>query len=222
MGTAAHPCALACISLPQHTAQFATSQLRSIIHTCPIFAAKGHPTSTVTRLLESSDANELTELLINNRDFLGPWEPLRDDEFFTAAKQSEITHTALTAYAAGSMVPFIIFNGDGNIAGRLNINGIVRGAFQSAALGYWVGQSENGAGLATAAVADAVEYAATELKLHRLQAETLLHNERSQRVLEKNGFTRYGLAPDYLKIAGEWQEHILFQKILSNQASGTA
>jgi ribosomal-protein-alanine N-acetyltransferase len=36
---------------------------------------------------------------------------------------------------------------------------------------------------------------------------------RSQRVLEHNGFLRFGLAPQYLRIAGRWQDHVLFQKL---------
>jgi [ribosomal protein S5]-alanine N-acetyltransferase len=52
-----------------------------------------------------------------------------------------------------------------------------------------------------------------ELGLHRIQAETLLHNVPSQRVLEQNGFTRIGLAPTYLKIAGRWQDCILYQVV---------
>ena len=50
-----------------------------------------------------------------------------------------------------------------------------------------------------------------ELGLHRVEAGTLLHNVRSQRVLERNGFVRFGLAPRYLRIEGRWQDHVLFQ-----------
>jgi ribosomal-protein-alanine N-acetyltransferase len=32
-------------------------------------------------------------------------------------------------------------------------------------------------------------------------------------VLEKNGFERIGLARRYLKIAGEWRDHFLFQRV---------
>lgn len=58
-----------------------------------------------------------------------------------------------------------------------------------------------------------------ELRLHRLEASTLLHNIGSQRVLEKAGFERIGMAPKYLRIAGEWQDHALFQIILHHDAS---
>jgi ribosomal-protein-alanine N-acetyltransferase len=54
-----------------------------------------------------------------------------------------------------------------------------------------------------------------ELGLHRIEAGTLLHNVRSQRVLERNGFVRFGVAPAYLKIAGAWQDHVLFQVLTS-------
>ena len=56
---------------------------------------------------------------------------------------------------------------------------------------------------------------AADLGLHRLEAGTLAHNTGSQRVLLKCGFTEIGLAPGYLKIAGEWQDHLLFQRLLS-------
>jgi ribosomal-protein-alanine N-acetyltransferase len=111
------------------------------------------------------------------------------------------------------MVPLGIVTDDGRLAGRISINSIIRGAFQSAAIGYWVSQSYNSRGLATAAVADAVEIAFQRLGLHRLQAETLLHNVGSQRVLTRNGFEPFAIAPDYLKIAGRWQDHILYQLI---------
>jgi ribosomal-protein-alanine N-acetyltransferase len=108
------------------------------------------------------------------------------------------------------MVPLVVVDEDGRTCGRLSVGNIVRGA-QSAAHGYWVAQEANGRGLASAAVADAVRLAFGDLGLHRLEASTLLHNLASQRVLRRNGFAPYGVAPRYLRIAGEWQDHALFQ-----------
>jgi len=65
--------------------------------------------------------------------------------------------------------------------------------------------------VATRAVGLGVEWAFDSAGLHRLEAGTLVDNVGSQRVLEKNGFARIGLAPRYLKIAGAWRDHILFQ-----------
>lgn len=49
-----------------------------------------------------------------------------------------------------------------------------------------------------------------ELGLHRMQAETLVHNVASRAVLARNGFERIELAPAYFNIAGRWQDHVLF------------
>jgi ribosomal-protein-alanine N-acetyltransferase len=62
-------------------------------------------------------------------------------------------------------------------------------------------------------VRDIIVVAFGELGLHRIQAATLLHNLRSQRVLERNGFVRFGVAPAYLNIAGKWQDHALYQVV---------
>lgn len=118
---------------------------------------------------------------------------------------------SLQAAENGTALPMVIADEAGNLVGTLNINSIIRGAFQSASIGYWVSQDRNGEGFASAAVAAAKRIASDQLGLHRLQAETLIDNEASQRVLIKNGFVQYGQAPEYLKIAGRWQENRLFQ-----------
>lgn len=102
---------------------------------------------------------------------------------------------------------------DGLLVGRITVSDIVRGPFLSAHLGYWVAQTSNGRGVATAAVGATVTMAFDDLGLHRLQAGTLVHNTVSQRVLARNGFVRIGLAPAYLRIAGRWQDHVLFQRV---------
>lgn len=172
------------------------------------------------RLLRSDDATPLAEILSANKAFLEPWEPVRDPSYFEVSGQRDVIERDLGEHAAGRMAPFVIEAPDGVVAGRLGLNGITRGAFQSATLGYWVRQDLNGNGLATRAVAEAVTFAFTTLRLHRVQAETLLHNTRSQRVLDTNGFHRFGVAEQYLRIAGTWQDHALFQ-VLSDQPCAT-
>ena len=134
------------------------------------------------------------------------------DSWYTAKHQRERLAESLARRADGLEYPGVIMVDD-RMAGRVNLNNIVQGAFRSADLGYWVGQSDTGHGVATAAVGAILTIAFDELGLHRVQAGTLLHNGASQRVLQRNGFTRIGVAPDYLKIAGRWQDHVLFQRL---------
>ena len=158
----------------------------------------------------------MTALLAESRESFAPWEPLRDDDFFTLREQRSLLVAALAAYEQGSTVPLVILDGT-TVIGRITLNGVTRGALQSAALGYWVAPRFQGRGFATAAVADAAGLAFGEMKLHRLQAETLLHNTGSQRALLRNGFRPYGVAPSYLKIAGRWQDFILFHLLSENE-----
>ena len=113
-------------------------------------------------------------------------------------------------------MPWVILDDDGAVAGRLTLSGIIRGPFQSCSMGYWLSEDRTGQGLATEAVRGAVASAYTELELHRVQAETLVANVASQNVLAKTGFQQYGLAPKYLKIAGTWQDHLMFQHLNDN------
>jgi ribosomal-protein-alanine N-acetyltransferase len=167
---------------------------------------------TSLRPLGRSDAATIARLLVENRDFLAPWEPTRPEAYFTEQWQHDIIVRLEHEAASGMTIPFVILD-EGEIAGRITLNNVVRGPFQSASVGYWVSQDRNGRGIATAAVAALVELAFGELGLHRLEAGTLLHNHGSQRVLARNGFVEYGRPPRYLQIDGRWQDHVLFQRL---------
>jgi [ribosomal protein S5]-alanine N-acetyltransferase len=158
----------------------------------------------IVRALTAEDADELAALLAENREWLAPHEPVRDERFFSpkgqrARIESEGSHA------------FAILDDD-RIAGMVTISNIARGPFQSGNLGYWIAEPLAGRGLTTRAVSAVVAIAFGDLGLHRLEAATLVHNVPSQRVLEKNGFELIGLARRYLEIAGEWSDHLLFQR----------
>jgi ribosomal-protein-alanine N-acetyltransferase len=158
----------------------------------------------ILRPLTSADAGELAALLVENREFLAPFEPLRNDHFFTSDGQRErIERRTAKGFAIVA---------DDRIAGTVTISNVVYGPFRSGTLGYWVAERLGGRGLATRAIGEVVELAFDELGLHRLEAATLVDNVPSRRVLEKNDFERIGLARRYLEIAGEWRDHLLFQR----------
>jgi ribosomal-protein-alanine N-acetyltransferase len=161
------------------------------------------------------DAAVLTKLLAESRELMEPWEPSRPEDYFTEERQREVIAEALKMYEQGTAVPHVIVGDDGEVVGRITLNTIVRGPFLSCSVGYWVGAEHNGRGHATRAVADIKRVAFEEQGLHRVEASTLLDNVRSQRVLERNGFARFGVAPTYLKIAGKWQDCALYQVITS-------
>jgi ribosomal-protein-alanine N-acetyltransferase len=165
------------------------------------------------RPLVAADAAEIARLQSANRGFLAPWDAIRPDVFYTEPGQAVEVQRMQEREVEGGVVGRAILDDDGLLAGVIRLNGVTRGAFESCAMGYWVDRARNGQGLATGAVAAMLDLAFGPLRLHRVQAETLRHNVRSQRVLEKNGFERIGMAPRYMRIAGEWQDHDLFQRL---------
>lgn len=169
--------------------------------------------SVRVRVLRLSDAEGMLAAYQRNRDHLAPWEPVRAEKFFTLDGQRASIESKVALFIAGSDVPWVLLDGD-LVVGVMTLSSIVRGPFLSAHLGYWVDKDHNGRGIGSAAVAYAVDAARQELGLHRLQASTLPHNAASQKILKRSGFEEIGLAPEYLKIAGAWQDHILFQRIL--------
>ncbi|HZK24550.1 MAG TPA: GNAT family N-acetyltransferase [Oscillospiraceae bacterium] len=92
----------------------------------------------------------------------------------------------------------------------------MRGAFQSCHLGYKLSEAQINQGLLTEALAEVINYAFTELRLHRIEANIMPGNKRSLWVVEKLGFYYEGLAKKYLKINGSWEDHI--HLVLRSQA----
>jgi ribosomal-protein-alanine N-acetyltransferase len=130
---------------------------------------------TQTRLIEVDDADELCETLNANRSFLAPWEPEYPSDFLTPDGQRISIAAALRARDAGQLVPHVVTL-NGEIIGRITLSNIVRAAFQSCNLGYWIAEAHNGRGHATEAVGQMCAVAFDELGLHRVEAGTLRHN----------------------------------------------
>lgn len=173
---------------------------------------------TVLRQLEPSDAGALADLVQHNRAFLDPWEPVRPDSYFTIAGQRDAVAYSLSRQRDGAGFSQVILDETDAVVGRINLNNIVRGPFQSASVGYWLAEEAGGRGLATRAVVEMVELAFGNLGLHRLEAGTIPENHRSQAVLRRAGFERFGYAVAYLNIAGRWRDHLLFQRIAPESA----
>ena len=98
-------------------------------------------------------------------------------------------------------------NDDGALIGTVNLNEIVRGAFQSCYMGYWIGAPYARQGYMTEAVALAVQFAFEDLGLHRVEANIIPENTPSIALVRRLGFRKEGLSLRYLRIAGTWRDH---------------
>jgi ribosomal-protein-alanine N-acetyltransferase len=146
-----------------------------------------------------------------SRDYLTPWEPTWPaDALSENAYQRRIRRLA-TEWKADEGYNFHVFeHQSGRLAGGIGLTQIRRGVAQTGTLGYWIGEPYQGRGYTTEAVGLIARFAFAGLQLHRVEAACLPENIASRRVLEKAGFVREGYARLYLKIAGDWRDHLTF------------
>ena len=156
--------------------------------------------------MTSADAEALTALRLVDRDYVRPWEPDSDEP------ERWFTVESVRAWITDGASRFAIVD-DETVVGLVSLTGIHREALQSAMLSYFVASAHTRKGLATAAVADMLAIGFGELGLHRVEAGTAVANIASQRVLERNGFTRVGLLRRHLLIQGEWVDHYLWERL---------
>ena len=104
-------------------------------------------------------------------------------------------------------VSHLVCSAEGDLAGVININEIVRGAFCSGYLGYYAFAPQDGRGYMQAGLARVVGLAFRKYGLHRLEANIQPENRRSIALVRSLGFRKEGYSPRYLKIAGRWRDH---------------
>lgn len=167
----------------------------------------------VLRPLVPQDFNAWSEVRRRNGEWLTLWEPMRlphhpdpetNREVFAARCGSRDRERL-----AGSQYAFGIFI-DGAFAGELNLNNVVRGAMQSATIGYWIDRARAGRSFMSEAIVVLAQFAFEELNLHRLEICIIPRNSNSRRVVEKLGIREEGIAQRFLEINGAWEDHMRF------------
>ncbi|MDR3513188.1 MAG: GNAT family protein [Caulobacteraceae bacterium] len=152
-----------------------------------------------------------SDLRRRSRAFLQPWEPTwPTDDLSRAAFRRR-----LTAYQRdmdlGVGYAFLTFRRDDKeLVGGITLSNVRRGVAQMGTVGYWAGEPYAGRGYTLDAVRALSTFAFSRLGLHRLEAACLPENEPSRRLLLRAGFELEGRAGAYLKINGDWRDHLLF------------
>ena len=161
-------------------------------------------------LLTPEESHLLKRYLLLNEDHLAPWEPVRDPSYTTDFEIKLRIKSALLGFKQQSAFHFVILNkAHDEVLGVCNFANAVRGALQACHLGYAISVDHQGQGLMPEALKVCIEYMFKEQKFHRIMANYIPTNHRSENVLTSLGFKREGYSPAYLKIAGRWQDHVL-------------
>ena len=175
--------------------------------------ARLHGRRVTLRPLVAGDFSQWSDVRTRSAGWLTKWEPARPPGL------ADVT-TNRSAFAArcrardrerqlGTGFGFGIFAED-RFCGEINVNGVQRGPFQSAYVGYWVDQACAGRGYCPESVVVLARHCFEELALHRLQIAIIPRNGASRRVVEKLRLRDEGVAVRYLEINGTWEDHVRY------------
>ena len=167
--------------------------------------------------------------LEGKRVHLRPPRPSDQRTFIAQARQSRALHrrfvqpaetpsafaTYVRRYAPAEPNPrylgfLVVRSEDQALAGVINFSEIVRGAFESAYVGYFAFAPLEGRGYMGEGFALALDFAFRDFGLHRVEANVQPDNARSLGLVERLGFTREGYSRRYVKIAGRWRDHVRY------------
>jgi RimJ/RimL family protein N-acetyltransferase len=111
--------------------------------------------------------------------------------------------------------------GDGRLLGMVSLHRIdwMR---RSGGIGYWVRRSEWGRGIAPEAARAMLDVAFIECGLHRVEVLVAPENKPSQRVVDKVGFVREGVARGAEFVNGSHSDHIQYALLRSDVMSDDA
>lgn len=171
----------------------------------------------------ASDYAAWAVLRMESREFLTPWEPVwNEDDLTRSSFRLRVKRAAREIASDEAYSLFIVDARSGTLLGGLTLGLIRRGVAQACTLGYWMGQRHAGKGHMTEAVRGAVQFAFSDLALHRVEAACLPNNDPSRRLLERVGFQREGMARAYLRINGSWTDHLLYAALSSDKLAERA
>lgn len=172
-------------------------------------------TRLTLRNLTPEHTEEMLDYYIRNEEHLRQYEPTRDSSFYTYEGQKEILTESFRQFIDGTSIDLGIFKDD-KLIGKIKLSNIVYGILRSAFVGYSIDKEYQGHGYMKEVLSEVCSYAFEEMGLHRLEASTLLENNRSQSVLNACGFNELGINKKYLYINGEWRDHKIFYKVNEN------
>ena len=166
------------------------------------------------RPAQMRDFDQWSDLRSRSRHFLTPWEPVWPEDDLTSLAFRRRVRRNQFEIGNDEAFAFLIFrDADHKLLGGLTLGHIRRGVAQTATLGYWMGEPYAGKGHMSKAVRVALGFAFGQLHLHRVEAACLPRNLASIRLLEATGFEHEGMAKGFLKINGQWQDHLLYGRL---------
>jgi Acetyltransferases, including N-acetylases of ribosomal proteins len=145
-----------------------------------------------------------------SRAFLTPWEPTWPEDSLGRDHFRRRLRQQAREWRSGEAYGLFVFTNEGRrLAGGINLSNVRRGVAQAASVGYWMGQPYAGQGLMTDALRGVLPFV-FDVSGCTASRPPACRTTSPPRRAGQGGFHEEGLARQYLRINGQWADHLLF------------
>ena len=171
---------------------------------------------TELRLLEMHHAEQLFNLVSANYSHISDWMFWLNENYSIEDAQKHIKkHAESFANNEGFETGIWL---KGELAGCIRFN-YIDWNHKTTELGYWIGASYQGQGLATKACRALIEYAFNDLGLNRVEIRSIAENQRSRAIAERLGFKREGVIRQARWLKDHYVDHVVYGMLASEWGS---
>ena len=165
------------------------------------------------RTLTAENAEEVFLAVDRNRAYLRRWLPWVDGTDKPAATENVIASWEKDREAGTDLV-FGIFR-DGRYIGNIGLHDMKR-PNNSAMVGYWLSENEQGSGIVTDCVRCLVDHGFDVLSLNRIYIHCADKNKKSRAIPERLGFALEGVFGDGECLYGEYFDLTVYAMLKRN------
>ncbi len=160
------------------------------------------------RELSKRDHKVLRQLLLEDRDWLVPWEATTPGIRYPLDVKGMVRSLMQQARSGSGLA--LVIEHQGEVVGQLNVANILYGSVGSGTIGYWIAKKAAGKSIVPLCVAMTIDHLFDQGGLHRVEIDIRPENEASLRVVQKLGLRQEGKKERFIHINGAWRDHLVF------------
>ncbi|MFA9407306.1 MAG: GNAT family N-acetyltransferase [Candidatus Dadabacteria bacterium] len=158
-------------------------------------------------LISQSHADELFDLVDDNREYLKQWLPWLDNNRYF---QNTIDFIKISQiqYERNETVQFALMY-KGKVAGVVGFHRI-DWLNRSTSIGYWLGEQYQGKGLITKSCSKVLDYSFGRMGLNRIEIRCATENLKSRAIPKRLGFKEEGLIREAEWLYDHFVDHVVY------------
>ena len=161
----------------------------------------------VLKLVMPSDAQDVFDMIDNNRDHLREWLGWVDISTDISITYQMIDINLMKFANHEALDTAIVYNG--KIVGKVSINSI-NVANKTAQIGYMLDEKYEGRGIMTRAVKAMIDIALFEYDLHKVEIWVAEGNNKSRAIPERLGFVQEGILRNAEWLYDHYVDHVVY------------